>query len=52
MNSKLSREMKNFQLSKKALVDELAKLEKGKVELIDMQQLDDELESTIQKYEG
>jgi hypothetical protein len=34
------------------LYRELEKVEKGNAEFIDLQQLDDELESTIRKYEA
>lgn len=36
----------------KDLHKELEKVERGSAEFIDIQQLDDELESTIRKYEG
>lgn len=44
-------ENEEFLFNQKDLQDELLEIETGKAEFIDLQQLDDELESTIRKYE-
>jgi hypothetical protein len=45
-------ENEEFLSIQKDLQDELNRIETGKAEFIDLQQLDDELESTIRKYEA
>ena len=45
-------ENEEFLSTQKDLQDELNKMENEKTEFIDLQQLDDELESTIRKYEA
>lgn len=45
-------ENEEFLSIQKDLQGELNRIETGKAEFIDLQQLDDELESTIRKYEA
>lgn len=44
-------EDQDFLSAQKDLQLELEKLEKGQVDFVDLQQLDDDLEATIRKYE-
>ena len=45
-------ENEEFLSIQKDLQDELNRIEAGKAEFVNLQQLDDELESTIRKYEA
>ena len=45
-------ENEEFLSIQKDLQDELNRIEAGKAEFVDLQQLDDELESTLRKYEA